>query len=154
MIIFNIHNLTLWSNPSSEVPTLCLTSCSLYLWFHRMIIFVYVIKNDGLLSWLGRASVLISLINYYTIRYVVTPCDQIPLVRSPPSVSCLICYIYGLTLWSNPSIVSFPPSVSSLVYSIVSMVSPCDQIPRVQLQWLAQRPSHAQHCTADRNCFA
>ncbi len=25
-------------------------------------------KNDGLLSWLGRASVLISLINYYTIR--------------------------------------------------------------------------------------
>ncbi len=28
-----------------------------------------ILKNDGLLSWLGRASVLISLINYYTIRY-------------------------------------------------------------------------------------
>jgi hypothetical protein len=27
-----------------------------------------ILKNDGLLSWLGRASVLISLINYYTIR--------------------------------------------------------------------------------------
>jgi hypothetical protein len=29
---------------------------------------VIIKKNDGMLSWLGRASVLISLINYYTIR--------------------------------------------------------------------------------------
>ncbi len=37
-----------------------------------MLLFAFICvfkkKNDGLLSWLGRASVLISLINYYTIR--------------------------------------------------------------------------------------
>jgi hypothetical protein len=38
-----------------------------------MLLFAFICvikkKNDGMLSWLGRASVLISLINYYTIRY-------------------------------------------------------------------------------------
>ena len=36
-----------------------------------MLLFAFICvikKNDGMISWLGRASVLISLINYYTIR--------------------------------------------------------------------------------------
>ncbi len=43
----------------------------LYIW-NVMLLFAFICvikKNDGLLSWLGRASVLISRINYYTIRY-------------------------------------------------------------------------------------
>jgi hypothetical protein len=45
-------------------------------------------KNDGLLSWLGIASVLISLINYYTIWLTWDPGDQFEGAEYPNSAKC------------------------------------------------------------------